>query len=256
MSGLYDFSRDLDQLRFNYESYDEKIKKALDNQQFDYNRNQNVSMINQDVNQGQQPLPVKNNSFGDLSGITNIFGSKKQQNPTQNMDMDNDGIPIGIDARDEAAGIYGVGQPENKTSSVGASASSSGGGAKFGVGEAMGVAEFGIQAGNVLSNTSEKEAEGWANMGNLTMKGASVGMQIGGPWGAAIGGVIGLGTGVYDMFADASKRKKMNRDKYDKMLEANKTKREQEQRMKDGQESLEKLNKLRKAQLNYLDLKY
>lgn len=243
MSGLYDFSRDLDQLRFNYESYDEKIKKALDNQQFDYNRNQNVAMINQDVNQGQQPLPVRNNSFGDISGITNIFGSKKQQNPTQNMDMDNDGIPIGIDARDE-------------TSSVGASASSSGGGAKFGIGEAMGVAEFGIQAGNILSHTSETEAEGWANMGNLTMKGASVGMQIGGPWGAAIGGVIGLGTGVYDMFANASKRKKMNRDKYDKMLEANKTKREQEQRMKDGQESLEKLNKLRKAQLNYLDLKY
>ena len=43
---------------------------------------------------------------------------------------------------------------------------------------------------------------------NSTASGASAGMSIGGPWGALIGGVAGLGSGLYGMFNRGAQAKK------------------------------------------------
>ena len=61
---------------------------------------------------------------------------------------------------------------------------------------------------------------------------------------------------VVDLFGDRGKRNQKIRDNYHDMLNKGKTQREQEQRIKDGEESLNALTELRKHQLNYITTKY
>lgn len=250
MPGIYDFQQDLSQLRLNYQSYDEQLKKAFDNKQFDYNRNKDVATITEDVNGSDGEIQDQENKtdvMGSVGKIANIFGGGEKSSSPKKPDTATPSWNI-----DTPSGAYSdaaTGEVVNPSEGVT-------GGAGDTMGSVMGIAEFGMQAGSALSNVSESESEGWAQTASLTAKGAQVGMQVGGPWGAAIGGVVGLGVGVVDMFGDAKKRNKMQREAYHKKLDENKTKREQEQRMKDGEESLSKLQALRKSQLNYLQLNY
>lgn len=105
---------------------------------------------------------------------------------------------------------------------------------------------------NATKNTSQSEKESIAGAADLTLKSAQLGLQLGGPWGAAIGGAAGLTYGVIDGFADANKRGKMEREANKKKFLEDKMKREQEYRISEGEDSLQKLTRLRKAQMDYL----
>lgn len=121
---------------------------------------------------------------------------------------------------------------------------------------AMGIAQFGMNAANSLSNVASSEKESWQNAGSLAIQGASAGAQVGGPWGAAIGGAIGLGVGVVDALGDTSKRNSISREKVNKESEGLKTQREIQYAMDTKSKDIDKMMKLRKAQLNYIDLNY
>ena len=105
---------------------------------------------------------------------------------------------------------------------------------------------------NATKNTSQSDKEAITGAADLTAKSALLGLQLGGPWGAAIGGTVGLGYGVIDGFADANKigrnERRANKEKFNE----NRLRREQEFRISEGEESLKKLSALRKSQMDYL----
>lgn len=219
MTGIYDFSKDLGQLRLNYQSYDEKLKKELEQ---------------------KEELTPKTVSKIEPKGIDQTYGKNFEAGKME--------LP------DKIENIFG-----SETSNVETDTSKFGqiGGKGEGLeGNEMGVAQFGLEVGNALTNVAGSESESWGQAASLTMKGVTEGAKIGGPVGAAVGGIVGAGVGIYDLIADSGKRDKLQREKYNKDLKIKETKRQQEQRIKDGEESLSKLQKLRKNQLNYLDLNY
>ena len=110
----------------------------------------------------------------------------------------------------------------------------------------------GMKALTMSQTTANNDGESVMNGIDMTMKGAQAGMAIGGPWGAAIGGALGLGNGIYDGFADANKRGRNERKANKEKFNENRLRREQEFRISEGKDSLESLSRLRKAQMNYL----
>lgn len=121
-----------------------------------------------------------------------------------------------------------------------------------GEGEAESISSFGMKGIEMFSSTSKSEGESVANGLDMTMKGAQAGMSVGGPTGAAVGAGIGLAVGIYDGFADAGKRGKAEREMLQKQKEKDHTVLEQEQRQKDGLDSLSNLSALRKQQENFI----
>lgn len=270
---IYDFMADLGQLQENYKSYDEKQKKSFDDlknsilkTQTDYASNKDINTINETdgVDNVPQPKPKAPQGMGMLGEIVNIFGSKKEeptaQKTVQQTSANADNI-ISLTDDEVNNPVSGYSNPELAPDAA-AKAGSEGGSAMSGIlgqqgeGEAMAIAGFGMDAMKTLKTEASSDEEAMMNTASLTMKGAQAGMSVGGPWGAAIGGAIGLGVGVYDLFGDRGNRNERKRDAYNDMLEVGKTKREQEQRMKDGEESLAKLKELRKSQLNYINPNY
>ena len=114
------------------------------------------------------------------------------------------------------------------------------------------IGSFGLDAANMLSTTSSSEGESWNNAGKLALNGVSAGMMVGGPTGAAIGGTIGLGVGVFDAFSDIDKRNEETRNKIAKEESKLKTKREEEYLMEKGKSTIAKLEALVKSQKNYM----
>ena len=110
----------------------------------------------------------------------------------------------------------------------------------------------GMKALTMSQTTANNDGESVMNGIDMTMKGAQAGMAIGGPWGAAIGGTLGLGYGIYDGFADANQRGRNERNANKKKFNENRLRREQEFRISEGEESLKKLSALRKSQMDYL----
>jgi hypothetical protein len=110
----------------------------------------------------------------------------------------------------------------------------------------------GMKALTMSQTTANNDGESVMNGIDMTMKGAQAGMAIGGPWGAAIGGALGLGYGIYDGFADANKRGRNERNANKEKFNENRLRREQEFRISEGEESLKKLSALRKSQMDYL----
>lgn len=111
-------------------------------------------------------------------------------------------------------------------------------------------------ASTVLSkNGPMNKNERTANTMNLTAKGAQTGMAFG-PYGAAVGAAIGLGTGLIMGSGDQKKidaKEKMDRIAY---LENIKDKRKKAQMLSDGENSLDKSKSLIKAQMGILGSKY
>ncbi len=110
----------------------------------------------------------------------------------------------------------------------------------------------GMKALTMAKTTSNNDGESVMNGIDMTMKGTKAGMAIGGPWGAAIGGAVGLGYGIYDGFADANQRGRNERNEAKEKFKENKLRREQEFRISEGEDALKNLSKLRKAQMDYL----
>ena len=111
---------------------------------------------------------------------------------------------------------------------------------------------FAGQAYGALQGVDASEAESWKKTGQLAMSGASTGMQIGGPWGAAIGAVVGGAAGFINMGADRAKRNKMTRDKIKKENEDTFDKRQRDYEIKEAEKQIELLTAMGNSQLNYL----
>ena len=69
---------------------------------------------------------------------------------------------------------------------------------------------IGFAKDNYIKRDIDKQTGFQKGLGvfNSTASGASAGMSIGGPWGALIGGVAGLGSGLYGMFNRGAQAKK------------------------------------------------
>ena len=117
-------------------------------------------------------------------------------------------------------------------------------------------AGLGLEIAQGFSTTSGSESEGWMQAGQWGLKGAEIGMSVGGPWGAAIGGVVGAGAGIYDAIADSGKRNAKKRKTVDAQNDSLFTKRELEGSMKADEKRIKQLTNLRKNQLNYINLDY
>lgn len=121
-----------------------------------------------------------------------------------------------------------------------------------GEGTAGAVANFGMGAIDMFGSTSSSDGDAIGKGLDMTMKGAQAGMAVGGPVGAGVGAGIGAAIGIYDGFADGNKRDHMERHKNKMAQEKDHTELEQQQRQKDGLDSLTRLSELRKTEERYI----
>lgn len=119
-------------------------------------------------------------------------------------------------------------------------------------GAAGGIIDLGKDVYTTSQTTNNNAGEGVMNTLNLTAKGATVGNQIAGPYGAAVGATAGFVYGAVDTIGDLHKKKQEERKENQKKFDFQKTQREKEQRIIDAEESLSKLKNLTEAQFNYL----
>lgn len=157
---------------------------------------------------------------------------------------------------DTVGSIYESFQPEDVNLKSELPSENASGGLDFLGSKGTDVASTSVAAGmkalTMSQTTANNDGESVMNGIDMTMKGTQAGMAIGGPWGAAIGGALGLGYGIYDGFADANKRGRNERKANKEKFNENRLRREQEFRISEGEESLKKLSALRKSQMDYL----
>lgn len=82
-------------------------------------------------------------------------------------------------------------------------------GAKIGSGIGLGVAGMGLDYGRSKMDNPESTGGKWLGVGSSALKGAGMGMMFG-PWGAAIGGVLGAAYGAYDEFISKGEEANQN----------------------------------------------
>ena len=118
------------------------------------------------------------------------------------------------------------------------------------------IASFGVGAYQQLSQTAQSDKEADARTLSLAASGASAGMTVGGPWGAAIGGVVGLGAGLLKKVPDRKKRLIDGYKKYENKIfeETNTRDALAEDDMRKAE--VENLMDLKKAQMGLINLNY
>ena len=114
---------------------------------------------------------------------------------------------------------------------------------------------FGLGAYQQLSQTAQSDKEADARTLSLAASGASAGMTFG-PWGAAVGGVIGLGAGLLKKGPDRKKRLIADYKKYENKIfeETNTRDALAEDDMRKAE--VESLMDLKKAQMGLINLNY
>lgn len=114
---------------------------------------------------------------------------------------------------------------------------------------------FGLDAYQQLSQTAQSDKEADARTLSLAANGASAGMTFG-PWGAAVGGVIGLGAGLLKKGPDRKKRLIADYKKYENKIfeETNTRDALAEDDMRKAE--VESLMDLKKAQMGLINLNY
>ena len=114
---------------------------------------------------------------------------------------------------------------------------------------------FGVGAYQQLSQTAQSDKEADARTLSLAASGASTGMSVG-PWGAAIGGAIGLGAGLLKKGPDRKKRLIEDYKKYENKIfeETNTRDALAEDDMRKAE--VESLMDLKKAQMGLINLNY
>lgn len=114
---------------------------------------------------------------------------------------------------------------------------------------------FGLDAYQQLSQTAQSDKEADARTLSLTASGASAGMTFG-AWGAAVGGVIGLGAGLLKKGPDRNKRLIADYKKYENKIfeETNTRDALAEDDMRKAE--VESLMDLKKAQMGLINLNY
>lgn len=217
---LYNFTQDMNNIRSNYESFQDELKKN-------------------NVLGTPENKPIGSEYSGEYKGEATEYDSDEYQN----QGVGSDGYNKTVKSMEKTTKMF-----------------NSDGEAKKGEGlttdTGIAAAGFALNIGQSFSKVSGSESESWAQAGNQAVQGAKLGMQIGGPWGATIGGVIGGGAGIIDAFGDIAKRNKKEREDNEKQSEALKTKRELQYSMDNQQKDIDQKAALLKNQLNYLDLKY
>ena len=117
------------------------------------------------------------------------------------------------------------------------------------------IASFGLGAYQQLSQNAQSDKEADARTISLAVNGASVGASFG-PWGAAIGGVAGLGSGLFKKVSDRKKRLIDDYKKYENKIfeETNTRDALAEDDMRKAE--VESLMDLKKAQMGLINLNY
>jgi hypothetical protein len=100
-----------------------------------------------------------------------------------------------------------------------------------------GIASFGIEQYSNFQNTAASTKESQGQIVSSTLKGAALGLQIGGPWGAAIGAVGGAALGFIDMKGDQKKRSTAEDKQYREALEIQKNQRKEAYLMQKGKQA-------------------
>ena len=117
------------------------------------------------------------------------------------------------------------------------------------------IASFGVGAYQQLSQTAQSDKEADSRTLSLAASGASAGMGFG-PWGAAVGGVVGLGSGLFKKVSDRKKRLIDDYKKYENKIfeETNTRDALAEDDMRKAE--VENLMDLKKAQMGLINLNY
>ena len=117
------------------------------------------------------------------------------------------------------------------------------------------IASFGLGAYQQLSQNAQSDKEADARTLSLAVSGASVGASFG-PWGAAVGGVAGLGSGLFKKVSDRKKRLIDDYKKYENKIfeETNTRDALAEDDMRKAE--VESLMDLKKAQMGLINLNY
>ena len=117
------------------------------------------------------------------------------------------------------------------------------------------IASFGLGAYQQLSQNAQSDKESDARTLSLAVDGASTGASFG-PWGAAIGGVAGLGAGMFKKVKDRKKRLIDDYKKYENKIfeETNTRDALAEDDMRKAE--VENLMDLKKAQMGLINLNY
>lgn len=117
------------------------------------------------------------------------------------------------------------------------------------------IASFGLGAYQQLSQNAQSDKEADARTLSLAVSGASTGASFG-PWGAAVGGVIGLGSGMFKKVSDRKKRLIDDYKKYENKIfeETNTRDALAEDDMRKAE--VESLMDLKKAQMGLINLNY
>ena len=117
------------------------------------------------------------------------------------------------------------------------------------------IASFGLGAYQQLSQTAQSDKEADSRTLSLAVGGASAGASFG-PWGAAVGGVAGLGSGMLKKVSDRKKRLIDDYKKYENKIfeETNTRDALAEDDMRKAE--VENLMDLKKAQMGLINLNY
>ena len=117
------------------------------------------------------------------------------------------------------------------------------------------IASFGLGAYQQLSQNAQSDKEADARTISLAASGASTGASFG-PWGAAAGGVVGLGSGMFKKVSDRKKRLIDDYKKYENKIfeETNTRDALAEDDMRKAE--VESLMDLKKAQMGLINLNY
>lgn len=117
------------------------------------------------------------------------------------------------------------------------------------------IASFGLGAYQQLSQNAQSDKEADSRTLSLAASGASAGASFG-PWGAAVGGVMGLGSGMFKKVTDRKKRLIDGYKKYENKIfeETNTRDALAEDDMRKAE--VENLMDLKKAQMGLINLNY
>lgn len=117
------------------------------------------------------------------------------------------------------------------------------------------IASFGLGAYQQLSQNAQSDKESDARTLSLAVNGASTGASFG-PWGAAVGGVVGLGAGMFKKVSDRKKKLIDDYKKYENKIfeETNTRDALAEDDMRKAE--VESLMDLKKAQMGLINLNY
>ena len=224
----------------------QKMKFEMDGLQKSFSEMPGIKFGTYDVTGRHNPNPNTTLGTYDLTG-------KNNKNPDTTLGITD---LSELMKNDTVGSIYESFQPEDVNLKSELPSENASGGLDFLGSKGTDVASTSVAAGmkalTMSQTTANNDGESVMNGIDMTMKGAQAGMAIGGPWGAAIGGTLGLSYGIYDGFADANKRGRNERKANKEKFNENRLRREQEFRISEGEESLKKLSALRKSQMDYL----